>query len=137
MDNKNTPQRGLITINIVIGCCELCNNGESLQTNPTDDLSDRGIIGLSRKGKNGQIVIRSERMIKALIWLQDKEGTIIRVDDLKEPLGLDRNQCRKVFDALREKSVIYALPLDDGRYQLRRVDDLKKFETVLSHENED
>ena len=128
MDKKETPQRGQITIRIILEYEGFCNVKADLEApQEAQGVKLYPELALTKKGKDKAIVLQSPRLIEAFTWLQDKTGSVIVISDLAEALGLDKDQTRKTLQTLsREKKLIHYEPIEGGKLKMIRVDDISR-----------
>ena len=128
MTEKKDPPRisGQIKISFTL---ILDDSSESVKEKPdyaTQPEEKTAPLELQKKGCEKPIVLTSPRLIEAFRWLQDRAGLTIKVSDLAEYLGCDKDATRKVLQTLRtEKKLIHYTVTDEG-IKLVRVDDLDR-----------
>lgn len=134
MDKKETPQRGQITIKIIIEYEGLCNKRADLEApQEAQETKQYPELVLTKKGKDKPIVLQSPRLIEAFIWLQDKTGSVIAISDLAEALGLDKDQTRKTLQTLsREKKLIHYESIEGDKLKMIRVDDISRLKPTTN-----
>ena len=136
MNEKKAPQRGQITIKIIIECEGSCNVVADLEA--PAEARQYTELELTKKGNAKPIVLHSPRLIEAFTWLQDKTGSVIAVADLAEAINLDKDQTRKVLQTLsREKKLIHYSTVEGGKLKLIRVDDMSRMRPITNGVEDD
>lgn len=136
MNEKKAPQRGQVTIKIIIEYEGSCNAVAHFEA-PTG-AKQYTELELTKKGSSKPIVLHSPRLIEAFTWLQDKMGSVISVADLAEAINLDKDQTRKVLQTLsREKKLIHYSTVEGGKLKLIRVDDMSRMKPITNGVQDD
>ncbi len=139
MDEKKAPQRGQITIRIILEYEGFCNVKADLEApqeaqeapQEAQEAKQYPELALTKKGKDKAIVLQSPRLIEAFKWLQDKTGSVIAISDIAEALSLDKDQTRKALQVLsRDKKLIHYTQIEGGKLKLIRVDDISRLKPI-------
>ena len=100
-----------------------------------EPLQEATELELTKKGCEKTIVLKSPRLISAFKWLQDKAGLTIKVSDLAEYLGCNKDETRKALQTLRtDKKLIHYTVTAEG-LKLVRVDDLDRLKPRTGSNN--
>ena len=105
------------------------------ETEKPEALRECAELELTKKGCEKAIVLKSPRLISAFTWLQDKAGLTIKVADLAEYLGCNKDETRKALQTLRtDKKLIHYTVTEEG-IKLIRVDDLDRLKPRIGNNN--
>ncbi len=125
---KNDPfkiEQIIDTLNIIVDVLTdyVKENNDAAMPKPLQGDTE---LELTKKGWDKPIVLKSPRLINAFAWLQDKAGLTIKIADLAEYLGCNKDETRKALQTLRtDKKLIHYTVSTEG-IRLIRVDDLDR-----------